>query len=132
CDAAGGQDAGRPGRGAQADLRIRQRRRAHPDRLCSTHPRGGIMTISMPVGLMADGPPVAEQYDAEQYDWVAESGFSSGGYVPEWRLVVAPARGTFRAAGTDGTELGCIEARRDRETIVAAWHGEIIEWLVQD
>jgi len=90
------------------------------------------MTISMPVGLMADGPPVAEQYDAEQYDGVAESGFSSGGYVPEWRLVVAPARGIFRAAGTDGTELGFIEARRDRETIVAAWHGEIIEWLVQD
>ena len=85
------------------------------------------MTISTPVGPVADGPPVAEQYD-----WVAESGFSSWGYLPEWRLVVAPARGIFRAASTDRTELGFIEARRDREAIVAPWHGEIIEWLVQD
>jgi [acyl-carrier-protein] S-malonyltransferase len=94
------------------------------------------MTISMPVGPVADGPPVAEQYD-----WVAESGFSSWGYLPEWRLVVAPARGIFRAASaantantasTGRTELGFIEARRDREAIAAPWRGEIIEWLVQD
>ncbi len=48
------------------------------------------MTISMPVGPMADGV-------AEEYDWDAESGFSMGGDLPEWRLVVAPARGIFHA-----------------------------------
>ena len=48
------------------------------------------MTISMPVGPVADGV-------AEEYDWDAESGFNLGGDLPEWRLVVAPVRGIFHA-----------------------------------
>ena len=48
------------------------------------------MTISMPVGPVADGV-------AEEYDWDVESGFNLGGDLPEWRLVVAPARGIFHA-----------------------------------
>jgi biotin carboxyl carrier protein len=99
------------------------------------------MTISIPVGPGTAGV-------AEEYDWDAEAGFSAGGELPEWRLVVAPARGIFHAApltgesaaaseppgpaSTDRTGLGYIEARRDREAIVAPWRGEIIEWLVQD
>jgi biotin carboxyl carrier protein len=107
------------------------------------------MTISMPVGPVADGV-------AEEYDWDAESGFNMGGELPEWRLVVAPARGIFHApsvtsepmpetsgpasvtspnaGGTElgHTELGHIEARHDRQPIVAPWRGSVIEWLVQD
>ena len=109
------------------------------------------MTISMPVGPVADGL-------AEEYDWDAESGFTMGGDLPEWRLVVAPARGIFHAPlvtsepasvtsepmsvtsepmsgtsqDTGGTGLGHIEARHDRQPIVAPWRGSVIEWLVQD
>ena len=94
------------------------------------------MTISMPVGPVADGV-------AEEYDWDAESGFNLGGDLPEWRLVVAPARGIFHApdltsepAPADSeagrTTLGFIEARRDQQPIVAPWRGAVIEWLVQD
>jgi hypothetical protein len=107
------------------------------------------MTISMPVGPVADGV-------AEEYDWDPESGFNMGGELPEWRLVVAPVRGIFHApsvtsepmpetsgpasvtsqnaGGTElgHTELGHIAARHDRQPIVAPWHGSVIEWLVQD
>jgi len=109
------------------------------------------MTISMPVGPVADGV-------AEEYDWDAESGFNLGGDLPEWRLVVAPARGIFHAPlvtteatrvtseptavttepapvtsqDAGGTELGHVEARHDRQPIVAPWRGSVIEWLVQD
>ena len=116
------------------------------------------MTISMPVGPVADGV-------AEEYDWDAESGFNLGGDLPEWRLVVAPARGIFHAPlvtteptrvtsepaavtsgpapvttepapvtsqDAGGTELGHVEARHDRQPIVASWRGSVIEWLVQD
>jgi biotin carboxyl carrier protein len=107
------------------------------------------MTISMPVGPVADGV-------AEEYDWDPESGFNMGGELPEWRLVVAPVRGIFHApsvtsepmpetsgpasvtsqnaGGTElgHTELGHIEARHDRQPIVAPWRGSVIEWLVQD
>ena len=102
------------------------------------------MTISMPVG------PVADEV-AEEYDWDAEPGFNLGGDLPEWRLVVAPARGIFHAPlvtteptrvtsepapvtsqDAGGTELGHVEARHDRQPIVAPWRGSVIEWLVQD
>ena len=33
---------------------------------------------------------------------------------------------------TGGTGLGHIEARHDRQPIVAPWRGSVIEWLVQD
>jgi hypothetical protein len=109
------------------------------------------MTISMPVGPVADGV-------AEEYDWDAESGFNLGGDLPEWRLVVAPARGIFHAPlvtteparvtseparvtsepalvtsqDAGGTDLGHVEGRHDRQPIVAPWRGSVIEWLVQD
>lgn len=88
------------------------------------------MTISMPVGPVADG--VAEEYDRD-----AEPGFNLGGDLPEWRLVVAPARGIFHAPlvtsqDAGGTELGHVKARHDRQPIVAPWRGSVIEWLVQD
>jgi biotin carboxyl carrier protein len=41
-----------------------------------------------------------------------------------------PASVTSQNAG--GTGLGHIEARHDRQPIVAPWRGSVIEWLVQD
>ena len=52
------------------------------------------------------------------------------GVLPEWRLVVAPTSGTFRAAG-DGT-LGTVVNRGGERTVTAPWPAEIIEWLVED
>jgi biotin carboxyl carrier protein len=93
------------------------------------------MTISLPAGAVPG-------HVAEEYDWDAELSAAVAGELPEWRLVVAPQRGIFHAAaaedtvsGTEtasGTVVGYIEARRDRQAIVAPWRGAIIEWLVQD
>jgi [acyl-carrier-protein] S-malonyltransferase len=87
------------------------------------------MTISLPAGAVP-GPV------SEEYDWDAELSAAVVGELPEWRLVVAPQRGIFHAVAADdnqvGTVGGHIEARRDRQAIVAPWRGAIIEWLVQD
>jgi len=86
------------------------------------------MTISLPAGAVP-GPV------SEEYDWDAELSAALAGELPEWRLVVAPQRGIFHAVAADnqnGTLVGHIEARRDRQDIVAPWRGAIIEWLVQD
>jgi [acyl-carrier-protein] S-malonyltransferase len=75
----------------------------------------------------------------------------SSDHLPEWRLIVAPRAGTFRSAlclpagaGADAaatsagatvgttTELGLVEARADRRTLLSPWPGVIIEWLVED
>lgn len=59
---------------------------------------------------------------------------------PEWRLLVAPTAGIFRAGEPvalgavvgSGAELGLIEARADRKPVTAPCPGAIIEWLVED
>ncbi|MGO9779180.1 MAG: hypothetical protein ACLPQY_05315 [Streptosporangiaceae bacterium] len=67
-----------------------------------------------------------------------DAGLGWAGHLPEWRLLVAPLGGTFRAAPhpgfADGTAavVGYVEARSDRRAIVPPWRGPIIEWLVQD
>jgi [acyl-carrier-protein] S-malonyltransferase len=50
-------------------------------------------------------------------------------HLPEWRLIVAPASGTFRSGGE---QLGTVVARGGERTIAAPWPAEIIEWLVED
>jgi len=62
--------------------------------------------------------------------------------TPEWRLLVAPGKGTFRApadgAGTPGaavaagTAVGMVEARGGSHEIAPTFDGAIIEWLVED
>jgi [acyl-carrier-protein] S-malonyltransferase len=69
------------------------------------------------------------------------------GHLPEWRLIVAPTSGTFRApAGRDDAaatgamvalamQLGTVEARDGGHAVSAPWptgSAEIIEWLVED
>jgi [acyl-carrier-protein] S-malonyltransferase len=65
-------------------------------------------------------------------------------HAPEWRLLVAPAAGTFRApdghpaAAPPGTEvgqhtdLGRVEARGGDQPIAATYPALVIEWLVED
>jgi [acyl-carrier-protein] S-malonyltransferase len=68
----------------------------------------------------------------------------SDGHAPEWRLVVAPFSGTFRAgaggslavgpgaAVTSGAELGHVEMRGGRQPVSAGRPATVIEWLVED
>jgi [acyl-carrier-protein] S-malonyltransferase len=69
------------------------------------------------------------------------------GHLPEWRLIVTPTSGTFRAPAGHrhstatgaivalSTELGTVVARGGQHQIAAPWpvgSVEIIEWLVED
>jgi [acyl-carrier-protein] S-malonyltransferase len=65
-------------------------------------------------------------------------------HAPEWRLVVSPAGGTYRAAdghpqaaepgtviGLD-SDLGYIEVRGGNRQVAATFPATVIEWLVED
>jgi [acyl-carrier-protein] S-malonyltransferase len=65
-------------------------------------------------------------------------------HAPEWRLLVAPAGGTYRAAdghpaaagpgtaiGLD-TDLGYVEVRGGNHAVSARFPATVIEWLVED
>jgi len=61
------------------------------------------------------------------------------GHVPDWRVVVAPARGTFHpvdltegANTSAGTPLGEVRGRRDNQHVSAGYDGVLVEWLAQD
>jgi [acyl-carrier-protein] S-malonyltransferase len=68
----------------------------------------------------------------------------SDSHAPDWRLIVAPLAGTFRAGprsgapagpGTtvsSGTDLGYVEMRGGNHAISPAFPATIIEWLVED
>jgi [acyl-carrier-protein] S-malonyltransferase len=59
---------------------------------------------------------------------------------PTWRLVVAPAKGTFMPApdlATGGrvpaqTTVGSVHTQRDETPVMAPHGGQIVEWLVDD
>jgi [acyl-carrier-protein] S-malonyltransferase len=60
--------------------------------------------------------------------------------APTWRLLVAPAKGTFRADGdalaaeslTSGQRVGAVHSLRDEISVVAPHGGTVVEWLVED
>jgi [acyl-carrier-protein] S-malonyltransferase len=69
----------------------------------------------------------------------AERGRAEAQHFPDWRMVVAPARGTVSPAaiaeGTSlpaGTPLGCIRGRREEVNVSAGYDGVLAEWLVHD
>ncbi|WGL51079.1 acyltransferase domain-containing protein [Nocardioides sp. BP30] len=59
---------------------------------------------------------------------------------PTWRMVVAPAKGTFhlseeardRDVLLPGTLIGAIASLRDRIDVPTAHGGQVVEWLVED
>jgi [acyl-carrier-protein] S-malonyltransferase len=85
----------------------------------------------------AAGPGAAARADARQ-DTHPDS------HAPDWRLIVAPLAGTFRAgplggvpagpgaAVSTGADLGRVEMRGGNHTIAPAFPATIIEWLVED
>jgi [acyl-carrier-protein] S-malonyltransferase len=65
------------------------------------------------------------------------------GSVPEWRLLVAPLAGTFRAGAADqvaapgchvrpGAPLGHVEVRSGEHPVTTAFSATVLEWLVED
>jgi [acyl-carrier-protein] S-malonyltransferase len=57
----------------------------------------------------------------------------------DWRIVVAPARGTIRPEGIvegtrlpAGTPLGVVRTRRDEVRVSTRYDGVLAEWLVHD
>src|SRR5215469_10463298 len=64
-------------------------------------------------------------------------------HVPEWRLLVSPLAGTFRACTEDGESapgchvrpgatLGHVEVRSGQHPVAPAFSATILEWLVED
>jgi [acyl-carrier-protein] S-malonyltransferase len=58
---------------------------------------------------------------------------------PTWRMLAAPAKGTFRVVdlpvGTlldPGTPVGTLVSSRDEQPVVAPHGGTVVEWLVED
>jgi [acyl-carrier-protein] S-malonyltransferase len=73
----------------------------------------------------------------------AEHGTSQDSHAPDWRLIVAPLAGTFRAGPngsphgpgstvSSGADLGRVEIRGSDHTISPPFPATIIEWLVED
>jgi [acyl-carrier-protein] S-malonyltransferase len=57
--------------------------------------------------------------------------------MPTWRLVVAPAKGTFRRAEhteplSPGDRIGVVVTLRDQQPVLAPHGGHVVEWLVED
>ena len=60
--------------------------------------------------------------------------------APTWRLLVAPAKGTFRRAVDSetgeslarDTVVGAVVNLRDEQPVVASHGGTVVEWLVED
>jgi len=68
-----------------------------------------------------------------------QSGKTEDEHRPDWRMVVAPVRGTVslsevsEGANIDaGTPLGVVTSRRDEVHLSAGYAGVLAEWLVVD
>jgi [acyl-carrier-protein] S-malonyltransferase len=59
---------------------------------------------------------------------------------PTWRMLVAPAKGTFHqvadlpegSALAPDTSIGAVQSRQDQTSVTAPHGGTIVEWLVED
>jgi [acyl-carrier-protein] S-malonyltransferase len=94
----------------------------------------GVKTVALktPGDLEQARAMLAAEYDVGQ-----------DSHVPDWRLIVAPLAGTFRAGAdgspagpgttvSSGSDLGRVEMRGSNHTISPAFPATIIEWLVED
>ena len=57
--------------------------------------------------------------------------------MPTWRLLVAPAKGTFRRGSNPdllvpGAMVGVVVTLRDEQPVMAPHGGHVVEWLVED
>ena len=95
----------------------------------------GVQTL----GLKAPG-----DLDAARALLASRTDGHSGSHTPDWRLLVAPLAGTFRAcdapgpaagpgtAVSSGAELGHVEIRGGSHAVSPTFGATILEWLVED
>jgi [acyl-carrier-protein] S-malonyltransferase len=60
-------------------------------------------------------------------------------HTPDWRVVVAPAGGTFHPVALDEgmhvparSPLGTVRTKREEHQVSAAYHSVLVEWLLED
>jgi [acyl-carrier-protein] S-malonyltransferase len=104
--------------------------------LAAEHGPGRDRDAARAAGGAARAPRGTEETDAHEP--------GADGHHPDWRLLVAPLAGTFRAgmagapamapgsAVAAGTELGLVESRGDHRAVTPPYPGALIEWLVED
>jgi [acyl-carrier-protein] S-malonyltransferase len=106
----------------------------------------GVQTLALksPGDLDAARELLAAQRAATAFAADGADDSHSDVHAPEWRLLVAPLSGTFRAgeggslavgpgaAVTSGAELGYVEMRGGSQPVSAGWRATVIEWLVED
>jgi [acyl-carrier-protein] S-malonyltransferase len=96
----------------------------------------GVATVALktPDDLTAARSLLAEHGALDPFEY---------GESPEWRLLVSPLDGTFRAgdpgqvpapgvAVSSGAALGHVEVRTGQHAVSPTYGGTIIEWLVED
>ena len=111
-------------------------------------PPGGTLTglarRAMP-GLALTALKTPDNLDAAR-SLLAEHGIPEcpqPGHVPEWRLLVSPQAGTFRASGAageaapgchlrPGATLGHVEVKSAQLPVNLAFSATVLEWLVED
>jgi len=77
--------------------------------------------------------PAAQEMIAAHLHYVSDTS------MPAWRVVVAPAAGTFHPDGATpgasvdaGAVLGQLRGRRDTSPVTASYGGVLVEWLVEE
>ena len=67
------------------------------------------------------------------------AGVHQAEHTPDWRVIVAPVRGTMQHAGVmagadvaAGTPLGTVVSKREEVHVRATYDGVLAEWLVED
>ena len=111
-------------------------------------PPGGTLTglarRALP-GLALTALKTPDNLDAAR-SLLAEHGIPESpqpGHVPEWRLLVSPQAGTFRASGAaqeaapgchvrPGATLGHVEVKSAQHPVSLAFSATVLEWLVED
>ena len=72
-------------------------------------------------------------------DLIARAATAEAQYTPDWRVVVAPVKGTFHPVGlvegstvAVGGLLGTVRTKRDEHQVSASYNGVLVEWLLQE
>lgn len=99
----------------------------------------GIIKRALP-GVETFALKTPDQVEAAR-EFCEKHGEASGlDLTPTWRMVVSPAKGTFRldaeAADLDtlraGAAIGAVASLRDEISVTATHGGQVVEWLVED
>jgi [acyl-carrier-protein] S-malonyltransferase len=103
----------------------------------------GLARRALP-GIQAFALKVPADLDAARALIAEHADSHADSHAPEWRLLVAPLAGTFRAraesgaaagpgaAVSTGTDLGVVEMRGGSHPVAPPFPATVIEWLVED